>query len=117
MEFKINYKLDNWNTIIGKARANKYYANKHKKDEMSLIRYSLVGLPKIKQYPVQMVFKWHIKSVISDLDNKSTKNILDEMQIMGILENDNIKHINKITHYAIKDDKDFVEVEVYYDII
>ena len=34
------------------------------------------------------------------------------MQNLGILENDNIKHINKITHIAIKDDIEYVELEI-----
>lgn len=112
MTFRINFKLDNWNKIIGRCRANRFYANKHKQQEMKLIRDSLIDLPKIDKYPVQIVFKWHVKASTSDLDNKSVKNILDEMQIMGILENDNIKHINKITHYAIKDKADYVDVEI-----
>ena len=60
--FKINYKLHNWNDIIGQCRTNKYYANKNKKQEMEIIRYSLVGIKKIEKYPIQMVFKWHIKN-------------------------------------------------------
>ena len=108
--FKINYKLSNWNDIIGQCRANKYYANKYKKQEMEVIRYSLIGLHKVKKYPIQIEFRWHIKNSISDLDNKSCKAILDQMQHQGIIENDNIKHINKITHYAIKDKEEYVEV-------
>jgi hypothetical protein len=34
------------------------------------------------------------------------------MQNLGILENDNIKHINEITHKAVKDDTEFVEMEI-----
>ena len=108
--FKINYKLDNWNTIIGRCRTNKYYANNHKQKEMEIIKYSLIGLHKIEKYPIEIEFRWHIKSSISDLDNKSVKSILDELQKQEIIENDNIKYINKITHYAIKDKEEYVEV-------
>ena len=110
--FTIDYKLDNWNTIIGRCRTNKYYANLYKRKEMEIIRYSLIGLHKVKTYPIQIEFRWHIKSSISDLDNKSCKAILDQLQHQGIIENDNIKCINKITHHAIKDTKDFVEVTI-----
>ena len=111
MKFQIMMKLDNWNDIIKYCRSNKYYANTHKKREMSDISYFLDKIPRIEKYPVEMVFKWHIKRVC-DLDNKSVKSILDEMQIKGILENDDIKHITKITHIAIKDTEDYVEVEI-----
>lgn len=112
MKFTIKYKLDNWNDTINKCRYNKYMANKRKSDEMSVISKFISNLPKIDKYPVEIVFKWHIKSYKSDLDNKSEKNILDQLQKSGILENDSIKYINKITHIAIKDDDEYVEVEI-----
>lgn len=34
------------------------------------------------------------------------------MQKMEILENDNIKHINSIEYIAIKDNKDYLEMEI-----
>ena len=34
------------------------------------------------------------------------------MQKMGILENDNIKHITGIEYQATKDDKDYLEMEI-----
>lgn len=34
------------------------------------------------------------------------------MQEMGILENDNIKHITEINHKAIKDTKDYLVMEI-----
>ena len=115
MIVKIPLKLDNWNDIIKQCRGNKYMANSHKKAEMMAISYFINKIPKIDKYPVKMAFKWHIKSAISDLDNKSVKSILDCMQNLGILENDNIKYINKIEYEAIKDDKDYVEMEIEYN--
>lgn len=111
MKFCIPLKLDNWNDTIKYCRSNKYYANTHKKREMADISMFLNKIPKIEKYPVEMVFKWHIKRNC-DLDNKSVKSILDEMQILGILENDDIRHIAKITYIAIKDKEDYVEVEI-----
>lgn len=112
MKFKINLKLHNWNEIIGYGRANKYYANSRKQKEMKDISYFMIGLPKIKEYPVQMIFTWYIKNKGQDLDNKCVKNIIDQMQKQGILENDNMKHINKITHCIIPAKEEYVEVEV-----
>ena len=87
MKIVIPMKLDNWNDTIKKCRGNKYGANSRKKAEMRAISYYLNKMPKIDKYPIKMTFKWHIKSVISDLDNKSIKSILDCMQNIGILEN------------------------------
>jgi len=111
----IPMKLDNWNDTIGRCRGNKYAANSHKKAEMRAISYYLNKIPKIDKYPVKMTFTWHIKSVVSDLDNKSVKAILDCLQNIGKLENDNIKYINEITYIAIKDIKDYVEMEIEYN--
>lgn len=72
----------------------------------------LKRIPKIDKYPVKMTFRWHIKNVRSDLDNKSVKSILDAMQKLGILENDNINHIREIHYIAIPDKEDYVEIEV-----
>lgn len=112
MKIVIDYKFDNWNDTIRKSRTNYNYANTAKQKEMEVVKYNLLNVPKITAYPVKMVFKWHIKSVISDLDNKSVKSILDQMQKSGILVNDNIKYVREITHIAIPDKKDYVEIEI-----
>ena len=109
----IKTKLDNWNSTINKSRTNRMYANQSKKAEMESIRQEISKLYKISKYPVKMVFKWHIKSAISDLDNKSVKSILDQLQKSEIIENDNIKYIDEIRYIAIKDKENFVEMEIY----
>lgn len=115
MKFTIKKKLDNWNNIIGHNRANRFYANKKKQDEMDAIK-EFLPKEKVKNYPIKMIFRWHIKSKVSDLDNKSTKSILDCMQKEGIIENDNIKYINEIHHIAIPDKEDYVDVEIEEEI-
>lgn len=112
MKIKIDYKLDNWNETIARCRGNKYGANSRKKKEMGIIRYFLLGIKPIKNYPIQLNCTWHVSNVGSDLDNKSLKAVLDCMQKMGILENDNIKHIPVINHKAVKDSDDFLEIEI-----
>lgn len=112
MKINIMLKLDNWNDIIKQCRANKYYANTHKKQEMKDISWFVRQIPPITKYPVEIEFRWHITNVRCDLDNKSVKSILDCLQNLGILENDNIKHINKITHIAIPDKIEYVEMEI-----
>lgn len=112
MKYTIMLKLDTWNEIIGRCRANKYLANSYKQTEMQDISWFIRQIPKIEKYPIELVFTWHIRNPRSDLDNKSIKSILDEMQNLGILENDNVKHIRKITHEAVIDKNEYVEMEI-----
>lgn len=112
MKIIVDYKLDNWNDTININRRNKFMAAKRKKIEMGYVRYFLVGKPKIEKYPVKLICTWHVKNMGSDLDNKSIKAVLDEMQELGILENDNITHINEITYKAVKDKKDYLEMNI-----
>lgn len=108
----IDQKLTTWNEIINQNRRNKYMANNIKQKEMKLIQYYLYKIPKIKEYPIKIICKWHVKNINSDLDNKSIKSVLDIMQKIGILENDNIKHITNIEYQAIKDKRDYLEMEI-----
>lgn len=108
----IDYKLNNWNDTINHCRNNKYGANKQKKKEMDIVRYHLIGVKPIKRYPVRLKCTWHIANMNSDLDNKSLKAVLDQMQLSGILENDNCKHIIEINHKVVKDAKDYLVLEI-----
>lgn len=114
MKFIIPKKMSNWNDTIRYNRANRFYANKKKQEEMEEIS-QYINIEPINKYPIKIVFKWHIKNKTSDLDNKSIKSILDEMQRLNIIKNDNIKYINEITHIAIPDKEDYVEVEIIND--
>lgn len=87
-------------------------ANKLKKDEMEVVRYSTIGIKPITDYPVEIVFLWHIKNINSDIDGRCAKNILDGLVNARILQNDSLKYINKITHEYIKDTKDYVELTI-----
>lgn len=116
MKITINYKLDNWNDIIDQNRRNKYAGASIKKKEMSVIRLFLLNTPKIEKYPIKIRCIWHITNINSDLDNKSIKSVLDAMQKYGILENDNLKHISKISHEYILDKVDYLEMEIEEDI-
>ena len=112
MKILIDYKLDNWNEIIAHNRTNKFIGAKEKKKEMEVVKYFLIGKSKIIKYPIKLNCIWHVKNINSDLDNKSLKSVLDAMQEFGILENDNIKHINEIHSKAVKDNKDYLEIEI-----
>lgn len=112
MKIIIDYKLNNWNDTINKCRSNKYLASKQKKKEMEIIKYFLIGVPKIEKYPIKLDCIWHVSNMNSDLDNKSLKSVLDCMQEVGILENDNCKHIEEIRYRVIKDKRDYLEMGI-----
>ena len=112
MKLTIDLKLDNWNETVNINRTNRYAAASKKKKEMEKIKLFLVRKPTIKKYPIQLNCTWYVKNLASDLDNKSLKAVLDAMQEVGILENDNIKHIPVITHKAVKADRDYLEIEI-----
>ena len=94
-------------------RRNKYAAASLKKKEMGIVKNFLIGCKKIEKYPIGLNCTWHVKNIGSDLDNKSLKSVLDAMQEIGILENDNIRHIPVINHKTVKDSKDYLELEVF----
>lgn len=108
----IDYKLDNWNDTIYINRRNKYAGNAKKQKEMAIIKTFLIGVKPIKKYPIRIECVWHVVNMGSDLDNKSIKSVLDQMQNSGILENDNCKHIQEINHRVIKDKKDYLELYI-----
>ena len=112
MKIKINYKLHNWNEIIGANRNNKYSGARLKKKEMQDLKIFFTGAEPITKYPVKIICTWHVSNMNSDLDNKSIKAVLDTMQELGILENDNCKHIDEITYKVTKDKVDFLEMEI-----
>ena len=112
MKIKIPLKLENWNDIINSNRINKYVGANQKKKEMKDISWFIRQIQPITKYPIKLVFTWHITNLRKDLDNMSIKSTLDCMQELGILENDNIKHINQITHIAVKDESEYVEMEI-----
>ena len=108
----IDYKLDNLNDIIKHSRRNRFLANKKKQEEMEAVAGYISKLKPVKYYPITINCIWHIKNIQSDLDNKVLKSILDQMQKAGIIVNDNIKYINTINNKAIKDVKDYLELEI-----
>lgn len=112
MRIEIDYKLDNWNDTININRRNRYAGASKKRKEMDIVKGFLNKENVIKEYPIRLKCKWHVKNMNSDLDNKSLKAVLDCMQEIGILENDNIKHIPEIEYKAIKDKEDYLEIEI-----
>ena len=112
MRIIIDYKLESWNEIIKDCRSNKYFSNGKKKKEMEKLSFQLKRIPEITKYPIKIFCEWHIKNSNSDLDNKSIKSTLDCLQRLKILKNDNCNHINEINYKYVKDDKDYLVLEI-----
>lgn len=111
---RIKYKFESLNEIINKSRSNPYYANQVKQKETEIARLHFLG-KKINNFPLTIIFRWHMKSKIADLDNRIPKSILDGMVKAGTIPNDNVKYIQKIVHEYIEDTADYVDIEFYCD--
>lgn len=109
----IKHKFHNLNEIINESRTNIHKANNTKKCETYLSKLHFLKHHKIEKYPVTLNFKWFVSNKRSDLDNKIGKSIIDGMVQAGVIIDDNLKYITKITHEYVESDTDFVEVTIY----
>ena len=112
MKVIIDYKFESLNNYINKCRTNVYVANKLKQKETKLSELAFSRLPKITKYPIRLIFKWHMKSKIADLDGRLAKNIIDGLVRSKRVIDDNVKYIQEIRHIYIADKKDYVEIEL-----
>ncbi|WP_423363396.1 hypothetical protein [Mycoplasma sp. P36-A1] len=91
-----NFNLNNYTQL---ARTHWAVSNKAKKDLQSLICWQVKAqINELIATPAKINAVWQSKSSNFDLDNLLLKAILDELQNMELLENDNAKHIQSITH-------------------
>lgn len=112
MTIKINYKFKSINEYINECRTDYHIANKTKQKETMLAMLMFSKIPKIEKYPIELIFNWHIKSKISDLDGRIPKNIIDGLVKAKKIPDDNVKYIQRITHQYIEGKFDYVEVEI-----
>ena len=63
--------------MIKESRANYYKANNKKKQEMMYVRLATMKVPKVTEYPVKIMFIWHVKDKNRDIDNMVGKAIID----------------------------------------
>ena len=108
----INHKFKSINEYVNQCRTNYYVANKTKQQETMLSALMFTKIPKIDKFPIELMFKWHMKSKIADLDGRLPKNIIDGLVKAKRIPDDNVKYIQKITHNYIGDTKDYVEIEI-----
>lgn len=112
MKIKIDYKFKSLNNYINECRTNYHIANKTKQNETKLASICFSKIPKIEQFPITIVFTWHMKSKVADLDGRFPKNIIDGLVNAQKIPDDNVKYIDKIVHIYNEDKKDYVEVEI-----
>lgn len=112
MKLFIEYMPINWNKYIDAERTNKFIANKIKQHEKKVVALSTIEKKYEGNYPIEIIFKPHFKDHRQDLDNFRMKGLLDGLVSSGVLKNDNLRHIQKITLEPIFDNKEGVEIEI-----
>ena len=112
MKILINHKFKSMNEYINECRTNYYVANKTKQQETMLSALVFSRIEKIEKYPIELIFNWHMKSKIADLDGRIPKNIIDGLVRSKRIPDDNVKYITRIVHEYVSDDMDYVEVEI-----
>lgn len=112
MIIKIPYSPPNWNDYINMERRNKYQANSLKQKEKQFMMAFCRGKVYEGKYPVHIALKPHYSALRQDLDNFRYKGLLDGLVSAGVLKNDNLKHIQKITIEPVFDNTECVEIEI-----
>lgn len=112
MKLYIEYSPINWNEYINAERKNKYIANNIKQKEKQIIKLLASKKKYTGKYPVEIIVRPHYNSYRQDLDNCRYKGLLDGLVSAGVIKNDNLKHIQRITLEPIFDDKVGIEIEI-----
>ena len=111
MLIHLNYDFLNWNKYINIERTNKYMANNIKQEEKSYIALT-VKERYTGNYPVSLTIRPHYQHKKGDLDNFRMKGLIDGLVSAGVIENDNLTKIDKITLEPIFDGGTGVDVEI-----
>lgn len=112
MKIKIHYIPPNWNEYINMERTNKFKANNLKQQEKQFMWFTCRGKRYEGKYPVHIIVRPHYAAFRQDLDNFRYKGLLDGLVSAGVLKNDNLKHIQKITIEPIFDNQECTEIEI-----
>ena len=111
MLIHLNYDFLNWNKYINIERTNKYMANNIKQEEKAYIALT-VKERYTGNYPVSLTIRPHYQHRKGDLDNFRMKGLIDGLVSAGVIENDNLTKIDKITLEPIFDGNTGVDVEI-----
>lgn len=106
----LNYMPPNWNDYINKERTSYFIANKIKQKEKQIVKYHTIGKKYTGGYPIKITLKPHFKDYRQDLDNFRYKGIIDGLVSAKVIENDNLKHIQRIELIPVFDNKKIVEI-------
>lgn len=112
MKITLHYIPPNWNEYIKKERTNYYIANRLKQQEKEIVRYETIGQRYKGKYPVELIIKAHFKDKRMDIDNFRSKGIIDGLVSSGVIENDNLTHIQKLTIIPVFDNQEITEIEI-----
>jgi Holliday junction resolvase RusA-like endonuclease len=112
MNLKIPFVPLNWNEYINAERTNKFKASAIKKQEKEQVQWLCANKRYVEGYPCQLIIRPHYSSKRQDLDNFRYKGILDGLVSAGVIENDNLVHIRKITIEPVFDKEECVEIEI-----
>jgi hypothetical protein len=109
----IDYDFPNWNKYINAERTNKYIANSMKQQEKKIVKMLCRNMKPIERYPVTIVVTKYVKTKNTDVDNIRIKGLLDGLVEMGILQNDNLRYINKVILQAeVSKEKEGLKFEI-----
>lgn len=112
LKISLNYVPPNWNKYIDLERRSLYGANSLKQKEKKIMKLSTIGIKYEGKYPVKITFKPHFKDRRQDLDNFRAKGLLDGLVANGVIENDNLKHIQEVRIIPIFDKEEKTEIEI-----
>lgn len=89
------------NEYIAAERGHRQAAAQMKRDFTSVAQYAVTGEEPVDlRPPMSVTFVWYRKNALTDLDNVSfgQKFVLDGMVKAGIIRDDNMNMITKLTH-------------------
>lgn len=112
MKITINYIPPNWNEYINAERSTFYKANKIKQQEKKIVKMSCIGKKYTDGYPIELIISPHFKNKRQDLDNTRYKGLIDGLVDSGVIENDNLTKIQRITLEPIFDKNEQIDIEI-----
>lgn len=112
MLIKIPFIPQSWNQYINAERTNKFKASAIKKQEKEAVQWTVKNKRYVGGYPCELIFRPHYKNMRQDLDNFRYKGILDGLVSAGVIDNDNLVHIRKITLEPVFDENEVIEIEI-----
>lgn len=118
MRFVYRGRLAGRNKEINANRSHWAAGAKVKADAQASIMWAIKAarLERVTE-PVEVYIEWHEAPRRRDVDNiqSSTKYILDALVTAGVLPNDNLTWVRQVYQKVVKDDEDYVVVELDRD--